>query len=264
MASYWVVVPCLDALRDEFNKLNPYRDKKSDGSIGDSNHTSTSDHTPDEDSRVLRDHDRDAKNEVHARDIDKTGPWPNGESFHDIVMRVIAGERKKWRDPNDKCRLNYVIWAGKIYDKDNDFQGEPYTGKNGHYEHGHFSARYETECENDTRPWGVVREVNVASQFNADDKAVIKSAAKDGVDDLNALNDFATGGGQGSNVGNGVWGHGFPLRDGEDRVQAYRAFQHLIKVAEANAAALARVEDKLDRVLAIQSGAKAPDRITNL
>ncbi|MET0416555.1 MAG: hypothetical protein ABW022_11100 [Actinoplanes sp.] len=239
MAS-WVVVPCLDALRDEFNKLNPNRDKASDGSIGDSNHTSSSDHTPDEDSRVLRDHDADSKNEVHARDIDKTGPWPGGETFHQIVMRILDGERKKWRDPNDKCRLSYVIWAGKIYDKDNDFQPETYGGLNGHYEHGHFSARYETSCENDTRPWGVVREVIVATQFNQEDKDVIKAQAKDGVDDLTTLVAFTTGGGVGSNVGNSVWGHGYPKEDGAPRTPAWtnlRDMQADVTQIKADAAA---------------------------
>jgi hypothetical protein len=61
--SAWVVVPNLLKLRDEFNLVSPKRDKGSDGTIGDSNHNSSSDHTPDEDSRVLKDHDADNKNE---------------------------------------------------------------------------------------------------------------------------------------------------------------------------------------------------------
>jgi hypothetical protein len=152
--SAWTVVPCLLALRDEFDYLNPDRDKGADGTISDANHSPSSDHSPDEDSDVLRDHDADDKNEVHALDIDSTGPWPN-VSFHTIVMKVIEWEKKKWNDPNDKCRLNYVIWDHKIYDKDNDFVGVAYGGSDPHTNHAHFSSRYETSCENDTRPWGV-------------------------------------------------------------------------------------------------------------
>jgi hypothetical protein len=161
MAS-WTVVPCLLTLRDEFNELSPNRDKGSDGTIGDTAHTSSSDHTPDEDSRVLEDHDADNKNEVHALDTDSTGPWPGAATqkqkarFHARVMAVIAGEKAKWLDPNDRCRLNYVIWDGQIYDKDNDFKPVKYTGADQHTGHAHFSARYETSCENDTRPWGVL------------------------------------------------------------------------------------------------------------
>lgn len=152
--SAWILVPCLVALRDEFNRLSPNRDKGADGSIGDSSHTSSSDHTPDEDSDVLRDHDADTKNEVHALDIDSTGPWP-GATFDAIVKGVIARERKRWLDPNDKCRLHYVIWNRRIYSQSNDFNGEPYTLSDPHTNHAHFSSRYETSCESDTRPWGV-------------------------------------------------------------------------------------------------------------
>jgi len=157
----WTLVPSLVALRGEFNSLNPDRDKGADGSIGDSAHTSSSDHTPDEDSNVLRDHDADSKNEVHAVDVDSSGPWPGPatqsqkQRFHAKVMRVIALEKAKWRDANDMCRLNYAIWDGKIYDKDNDFEPRTYTGSDKHTNHAHFSGRYETRAENDTRPWGV-------------------------------------------------------------------------------------------------------------
>lgn len=157
--STWEQIACLIALRSEFNAVAPNRDKGADGSIGDSSHTSSSDHTPDEDSDVLRNRDADSKNEVHALDIDSSGPWPGTgtqkERFHRLIMRIIDGERAKWRSATDKCRLNYVIWDRKIYDKDNDFQPVAYGGPDPHTNHAHFSGRYETSCENDTRPWGV-------------------------------------------------------------------------------------------------------------
>lgn len=153
--SSWTVIPCLIALRDEYNKLSPNRDKGADGTIGDSSHTSSSDHTPDEDSDKLKNKDSDHANEVHALDIDSSGPWPAGRTFKEIFLDVIELEREKWSAPSDKCRLNYAIHDEKIYDKDNDFEPVDYTGSDPHTDHAHFSARYETSCENDTRPWGV-------------------------------------------------------------------------------------------------------------
>jgi hypothetical protein len=165
--SAWTVVPCLVCLRDEFNELAPGRDKGADGTIGDTSHSSSSDHTPDEDSTALRGKDADSNNEVHGLDIDSSGPWPaeghpertHKQRFDAKVKKVIAGEKAKWLNPNDRCRLNYVIWDGQIYDNDNEFEPRKYTATpDPHTNHAHFSARYETACENDTRPWGVIEE----------------------------------------------------------------------------------------------------------
>lgn len=150
----WVTIPCLLALREEFNLVNPGRDKGADGTIGDRNHSSLSDHTPDEESAALRNKDADSRNEVHALDIDSTGPW-NGVSFDALVKRVIAQEKARWADPDDKCRLQYIIWNMRIYSQTNDFNGAVYQGSDPHTNHAHFSARYDTSCENDVRPWGV-------------------------------------------------------------------------------------------------------------
>jgi len=159
--SNWVVIPCLLSLREEFNRLNPNRDKGADGTIGDTSHTSSSDHTPDEDSDVLRSKDPDSVNEVHALDVDSTGPWP-GTTFDKLVKEVIAGEKAKWLDANDKCRLNYVIWNHYIYDKDNNFNPEWYDATSDpHTTHAHFSARYEASCEADTRPFLATKEDDV-------------------------------------------------------------------------------------------------------
>lgn len=159
--SDWVLIPSLVALRTEFNTVAPNRDKGSDGSIGNSLHTSSSDHTPDEDSAILRDHDADSKNEVHALDIDSSGPWPGGPAWFDSAIKgIVERERRRWLDPNDMCRLNYVIWNRKIADKDvNDFEWRDYHGtSDDHTGHAHFSNRYETPAENDTSPWGLTSE----------------------------------------------------------------------------------------------------------
>lgn len=194
--SDWVLIPCLVSLRGEFNYVSPDRDKGADGSISDSHHSSSSDHTPDEDSDALRNKDADSINEVHALDIDSSGPWPGSgttkQRFHALVMRVISGEKVKWKSSTDKCRLNYVIWDGHIYDKDNDFEPVVYNGDDPHTNHAHFSGRYETSCEQDTRPWGV-KELHVSLDSNdlnsikgllttdADVKAAMRSNATSGV-----------------------------------------------------------------------------------
>jgi hypothetical protein len=169
--SSWTVIPCLLALRGEYDKLAPNRDKGADGTIGDSSHTSSSDHTPDEDSSKLENKDSDHANEVHALDIDSGLNSPDGRSFKDIFLDIIELERQKWNAPDDKCRLNYAIFDRKIYDKDNDFAPEDYTGSDPHTGHAHFSARYETSCEEDTRPWGVIGDVVTPEDIEAIAKA---------------------------------------------------------------------------------------------
>lgn len=164
--SSWVVIPCLKALQAEFDEEAPHRDKGAEGFKADENHSSSSDHQADEDSDKLRNKDSDHVNEVHAYDCDSTGPWPDGKRgdikgswFDKKIHHLVDLERQKWRDPNDMCRLNYVIWFDQIADKDNDFQWEPYTATDDpHTNHAHFSGRYETQAENDTRPWGIAED----------------------------------------------------------------------------------------------------------
>lgn len=183
--SAWSVIACLLTLRTEFNAVSPSRDKGADGTIGNNVHTSSSDHSADEDSTVLRSRDADLKNEVHALDIDSTGPWPGTgtqkERFHRLIMRIIDGERAKWRSATDKCRLNYVIWDRKIYDKDNDFQPVDYDGDDPHTNHAHFSGRYETSCENDTRPWGVAPTQEEDMPLDANDLKNVRAIVKEEV-----------------------------------------------------------------------------------
>lgn len=173
--SAWVLVPSLVALREEFNLLAPGRDKGADGSIGDSAHTSSSDHTPDEDSDVLRDHDADHKNEVHALDIDSTGPWP-AASFDARIKALVEREKAEYNSPTMVGRLKYVIWNHRIAERSRGWAWRPYTLSDPHTNHAHFSARYETGPESDTRPWGVfvppapAKEIDVAF---SDDKVEI-------------------------------------------------------------------------------------------
>lgn len=185
MVSAWELVGCLIMLRNEFNLVSPGRDKGADGSIADALHSPSSDHTPDEDSRVLRDHDADTKNEVHALDIDSTGPWPDGKRgdvkgswFDRKIHEIIAEQKRRWLDPGDMCELHYIIWNRYIYSTSTDWEPRPYTGSSDpHTNHAHFSARYETRAETSKRPWGVapIREVDVSPE---DTQAIAKAVVK--------------------------------------------------------------------------------------
>jgi hypothetical protein len=188
--SAWKVIPCLLALREEFDLIAPDRDRGSDGTIADSNHTSRSDHTPDEDSDYLRGRDSDRVNEVHALDVDTSGPWP--VPFPVLFAEIIDREQRRWHDPNDRCRLEYAIFNRLIYERDNDFRPVTYTGTSDpHTGHAHFSARYLTDTENDISPWGVQEAVDVTPEQvetavlkvlrSTDGQAAIREAAGDGV-----------------------------------------------------------------------------------
>lgn len=152
--SDWILVPCLVALRTEFNVVAPGRRKGADGAIGDASHTSSSDHTPDEDSDILRGRDSDSRNEVHALDIDSSGPWPGGAAWFDAAVKGIVDRHRRGADD----RLQYVIWNRQIANRDvDDWRWRVYTGTNDpHTNHAHFSARYTTAQESDTSPWGLL------------------------------------------------------------------------------------------------------------
>lgn len=176
--SDWILVPSLVALREEFNAVSPGRDKGADGSIGDSNHTSSSDHTPDEDSTVLRDKDSDHKNEVHALDVDSSGPWPGGASWFDsAVLRIVNRHRN-----GEDNRLHYVIWNGKIAGESSEWEWRIYKGKDPHDNHAHFSNKYTDAAESDTSNWGVNN-----MPLNDADLAKIHDVAQDAVADFFAL-----------------------------------------------------------------------------
>jgi hypothetical protein len=147
-----VLVPCLDALRDEFDELNQTRDDSTDGWIGDAAHSSRdSDHNPDE-SGATHDEDSDNTDEVHAIDVDKTGPWPNGMTMSLATDLIVKNHRTGVDN-----RLQNVIYNRQIASDENGWVWQDYGGDNAHTEHAHFSARYDTgKLENDRSPWGLV------------------------------------------------------------------------------------------------------------
>ena len=147
MAS-WVLIPCLKTLRSEFDKIGPNRDKTTDGSVGDeAHHNSVSDHNPDETGNVpIR--DADSTNEVHAIDVDKSGPWLNSQSMEKAVQFLL----KRCRSGAEH-RLRYIIFNRRIWSASSGWVEKSYTGANPHTEHAHFSASYETAHEASTASW---------------------------------------------------------------------------------------------------------------
>jgi hypothetical protein len=160
MAS-WILVPCLVTLRNEFNKLAPGRDKASDGSIGDAAHQQeSSDHNPDETGRTPYS-DADHINEVHAIDVDddlRLAGWSMNRALEIIITRHREG-----RDN----RLQNVIYNRRIWSRSWGWTARAYTGASAHTEHAHFSARYTTAQESDTRPWGLLEDDVTKSEFTA-------------------------------------------------------------------------------------------------
>jgi hypothetical protein len=164
VSATWIVVPCLLALRDEFNTLAPNRDRGADGTIGDPRHQEeSSDHNPDETGNTPFE-DADNVNEVHALDVDSTGPWPAGK---DLDSRVEIIRLRHQRGLDD--RLQNIIWRGRVASRSWGWEWRTRDGV-GHFDHAHFSARYTTAQENDMRPWGVIEEddVSAADVWNAE------------------------------------------------------------------------------------------------
>lgn len=126
----WHLAPSLAQLRREINTRWPTRDKSTDGTIGDTAHSSrASDHNP------------NSRGSVNAIDVDKDGIDPMG-----LVGLAI-------RDP----RVNYVIYNRQIWQRRYGFKPRPYSGLNSHKEHVHVSIIQSVAAERNTTPWGVAK-----------------------------------------------------------------------------------------------------------
>lgn len=152
MAASWVLVPALKALRAEFDQLAPSRDKASDGAIGDTAHAAkgTSDHLPDDTTPALKAKDADRTPEVHAIDVDKD-LRKSGWTMMRCVQLIVTRARTGLDD-----RLAYVIFDRIIWTASSGWTARAYNGANPHDKHAHFSAKYGSKQEADTRPWGLL------------------------------------------------------------------------------------------------------------
>jgi hypothetical protein len=143
------LVPCLDALRSEFNRNFPRRDKASDGWIGDASHqASRSDHNP------------DSRGIVHAIDVDEDLRAP-GASMRECVDEVVRRHRA-----GQDNRITYVIYERTIWSATYDWRPRAYSGSNPHDKHAHFSASYVRARENNRASFGVE---DIVTQADRDD-----------------------------------------------------------------------------------------------
>lgn len=125
----------LTTLLRQINEKFPYRDKASDGGIGDAAHLSRiSDHNP-------------VGGVYHAYDFDHD-PDSNG-----LDCRVL------WREllASGDSRIKYVIFNRVIWTP--GIGSRPYTGVNAHTLHLHLSVK--SGIGDDARPWGLPLLTNV-------------------------------------------------------------------------------------------------------
>jgi hypothetical protein len=185
------LTPALRSLFAEFDAISPKRSKKSDGAIGDQAHRDrVSDHNLDDTpgSRTPFT-DADTRPEIHAIDVTAAGPWPDDWGFPRQVRTVVDRHRRGVDD-----RLQNVIYDGRIASRSNGWVWQTYDGSDPHTGHAHFSGRYTTAQENDTRPWGLKAAIDAEKELPVDQaefnrlmdgwaatskgKAALESAAK--------------------------------------------------------------------------------------
>lgn len=138
----WKLSAAAERMRKEIDALFPDRDKRSDGAKGDSKHAAReSDHNPDENGWV------------RAIDIDEDVWGKNNQN--PTIANVLAGRIAAIgkTDP----RIKYVIFEGKIWSKNLNWKGRPYSGSNSHEHHIHIS--FNPVGDNDGSPFGLVAEL---------------------------------------------------------------------------------------------------------
>jgi hypothetical protein len=142
----WRTARSLDTAVNQLNQLAPHRSKISDGSIGDTTHSSReSDHNPDE------------YDIVRARDY--THDPINGADMNKFAYALMTDERTK-----------YVIWDDEFYDRDSTgrIRVRPYIEvnpirQNLHKHHLHHSVVSDRRADS-TALWGAFRSGTQAPQ----------------------------------------------------------------------------------------------------
>ncbi len=138
----WRLARSLETLRDEINTAAPRRSKVSDGSIGDTAHSSrASDHNP------------NGAGVVRAIDVthDPAGGLDCNELATDLAG--LIGTHPALRSGG------YLIWSGRILSADRRSEGwRRYTGSNPHNHHLHVSVATAAAGYDSTAPWGVMKE----------------------------------------------------------------------------------------------------------
>lgn len=129
----WRVAKSLDELLAEVNAFAPNRSKASDGSVGDTSHsTRKSDHNP---TLIYK-----GQGIVRARDFTHD-PERGFDSY------VFARSLAKTRDP----RVTYIISNGEIWNAAKGWR--PYSGSNPHDHHAHVSVSESPNLFDNTNDW---------------------------------------------------------------------------------------------------------------
>lgn len=132
----WRMAKSLEVLLSQVNEKYPKRSKKSDGGIGNAEHSNrTSDHNPNEDDVVC------------ARDF-------TNDPDHGFVSRKFAEALIASRD----VRIKYVISNRQICSGGAGQQPwvwRKYTGSNPHEHHMHISVRSPERFYDDETPWNI-------------------------------------------------------------------------------------------------------------
>ncbi len=133
--SSWRPAASLLKIVSQVNEIAPKRKKASDGTIGDQNHSATSDHQP-----KIKD---GGQGIVTAADI-------THDPDRGCDCKSIASSLEKSRDE----RIKYVIWDRKIMSSEvSPWTWRNYTGSNPHDKHIHISVRPEKKFYDDPRDW---------------------------------------------------------------------------------------------------------------
>jgi len=106
-------------LREQIDDRYPNRDRRSDGWVADSKHSSKSDHTP-------------RRNGV-VRAIDIDAGLGHSKASGMLALAIVEAAKA-----GDK-RIKYVIHKGRIASKIRGWKWRPYTGVNPHETHIHVS-----------------------------------------------------------------------------------------------------------------------------
>ena len=127
----WRVARSLDKLLAQINAYGPNRSKISDGSIGDTEHSSR-----------VSDHNPDSRGMIHARDF--THSPTRGFDAHAFVCRLVKARDRRIRYLFSNRQIsNPSISAGRW---------RPYSGINPHTQHAHVSCVYGA-LEDNTANW---------------------------------------------------------------------------------------------------------------